>query len=72
VDSSVIFIIVVAIAICAVGYSLRHFIFRMTHTPAEICERYGHHADDWMETSGRGRHARCTRCKAAMYEPEWS
>lgn len=50
----------------------RHWIFRKLHSPAEICERYGHENGHMTETCGRGSFGVCEMCGAPVYEHEWS
>lgn len=68
-------LIIAVVGIAVVGLVLvlaRHAIYRMFHSPAEICERYGHDPGVMSETSGRGRFGTCERCGASLHEHEWS
>lgn len=67
-------LIEIIIVIAAIGLALtsaRHRIFRMLHSPAEVCEKYGHVPGAMRETSGRGRFGTCERCGEHLHEPEW-
>lgn len=70
-----ILLIKIIIIVAAIGLVLtlaRHRIFRMFHSPAEVCERYGHVPGEMRETSGRGRFGTCERCGEHLHEPEYS
>ncbi len=47
------------------------WLYELTHTPQEVCERYGHIEGNVMETSGNGQFWTCDRCGFNGHTPEW-
>lgn len=47
------------------------WIYELTHSPEQICERYGHAEGDVRETSGNGQFWKCERCGYHGHTPEW-
>lgn len=48
------------------------WLFELTHSPEEICKKYGHVEEEWRSTSGNGTHWKCSRCGYYGHTPEWS
>lgn len=47
------------------------WLYELTHTPQEVCERYGHVEGSVMETSGNGQLWTCYRCGFNGHTAEW-
>lgn len=72
-NESTLILAVIGVAIVGLVLTLaRHAIYRLFHSPAEICEKYGHSPGAMTETCGRGRFGTCERCGAHLHEHEWS
>lgn len=46
------------------------WFYELTHTPEEVCEKYGPVEGDVMETSGNGQFWTCKRCGYSGHTPE--
>lgn len=72
-DATIIIEVVAVVAVVGLAVTLaRHKIYRMFHSPAEICEKYEHSPGVMTETCGRGRFGTCECCRAPLYEREFS
>ncbi|KAA0080927.1 hypothetical protein CIW54_22955 [Paraburkholderia sp. T12-10] len=47
------------------------WLHKLTHSPQEVCARYGHGEGNVRETSGNGRFWTCDRCGFNGHTPEW-